>query len=404
MGCLETLTNPLVTSLVGNPLTYYNGSSYSFVWEEGRQLAGVTSGSNTIAYKYNQDGVRIEKTVGTLRYEYTVSGTRIEREKLFDGSTLKKDSYFYYDASGIPSSAQIFVYENGVATEYNFILESNIQGDITDIYTADGTLVASLTYNAWGQIRVKYTISDWTLSNLAIDIPFKYRGYYYDTETGFYYLNSRYYDPYMMRFINADGYISTGQGLNGNNMYLYCNNNPVMYVDPNGEFLILTLLAISPIIVAVGTPVATTAATSAIAFTAVNHIASGIQYANVDSKVEENYTKEEAKEAIEEITGEDTVTFGAKGVNIKDSYEISSRYDRIMVSKIIKNTVDEDGVSITNRTTYGFSAEWLGHNIAYNWDIIRNERTKDVDLDYDFSTNDNLTKIGTIGLIILGVL
>ncbi len=144
VGCLETLTNPLVTSLVGNSLTYYNGSSYSFVWEEGRQLASVTTGNNnTYTYKYNQDGVRIEKTVGTLRYEYTVSGTRIEREKLFDGSTLKKDSYFYYDASGIPSSAQIFVYENGVATEYNFILESNIQGDITDIYTADGTLLVS---------------------------------------------------------------------------------------------------------------------------------------------------------------------------------------------------------------------------------------------------------------------
>lgn len=250
---------------IGNPLTYYNGSSYSFVWEEGRQLAGVTRGSNTIAYKYNQDGVRIEKTVGTLRYEYTVSGTRIEREKLFDGNVLIKDSYFYYDANGIASSAQIFVYENGVATEYNFILESNIQGDITNIYTADGTLVASLTYTAWGQIRVKYTISDWTLSDLAIDIPFKYRGYYHDQETGFYYLNSRYYDPYMMRFINADGYVSTGQGLNGNNMYAYCNNNPVMYVDPNGEFLIPTLLTIASSAVATGIFTTTTAVATGVA-------------------------------------------------------------------------------------------------------------------------------------------
>jgi len=60
------------------------------------------------------------------------------------------------------------------------------------------------------------------------------RGYYYDNETGFYYLQSRYYDPEVMRFINADGLVSTGQGVVGYNMYVYCNNNPMNMRDSEG--------------------------------------------------------------------------------------------------------------------------------------------------------------------------
>ena len=65
--------------------------------------------------------------------------------------------------------------------------------------------------------------------------PFRYRGYYYDTETGLYYLNSRYYDPDTGRFINADGYLNANGDLIGFNMYAYCSNNPIMYTDPSGE-------------------------------------------------------------------------------------------------------------------------------------------------------------------------
>ena len=65
--------------------------------------------------------------------------------------------------------------------------------------------------------------------------PLRYRGYYYDSETGFYYLQSRYYDPANRRFVNADSYTSTGQGFIGTNMFTYCLNNPVNYIDSNGE-------------------------------------------------------------------------------------------------------------------------------------------------------------------------
>ena len=98
------------------------------------------------------------------------------------------------------------------------------------ILTSGGATVAWYEYDAWGNVVNVGGNAD--IANLN---PIRYRGYYYDTETGFYYLNSRYYDPEICRFVNADGYVSTGQGLLGNNMFAYCLNNPVSYIDPNGE-------------------------------------------------------------------------------------------------------------------------------------------------------------------------
>ena len=71
-------------------------------------------------------------------------------------------------------------------------------------------------------------------ATVGVANPFRYRGYYYDVETGFYYLNSRYYDPTLGRFLNADGYVSTGQGMLGVNMFAYCHNKPVLFNDPSG--------------------------------------------------------------------------------------------------------------------------------------------------------------------------
>ena len=79
--------------------------------------------------------------------------------------------------------------------------------------------------------------------------PLRYRGYYYDTDTQLYYLQSRYYDPNLGRFINADSYSSTGQGILGNNMYAYCLNNPVNSADPTGEIAITTLILIGSAII-----------------------------------------------------------------------------------------------------------------------------------------------------------
>ena len=107
------------------------------------------------------------------------------------------------------------------------------------LISASGATEAMYTYDAWGKILSVTdgsgsAVSD--VSHIANVNPIRYRGYYYDVETGFYYVSSRYYDPEIGRWINADGYVSTGQGVLGNNMFAYCGNNPVNRVDHTGQF------------------------------------------------------------------------------------------------------------------------------------------------------------------------
>jgi len=100
--------------------------------------------------------------------------------------------------------------------------------------------LVTYNYDAWGNHTVSYENNGNTTA--ARYNPFRYRGYYYDVETGLYYLNSRYYDPQVGRFISADGFVSTGQDITGYNMFAYCGNNPVNRVDPTGQFWITALI------------------------------------------------------------------------------------------------------------------------------------------------------------------
>ncbi len=101
------------------------------------------------------------------------------------------------------------------------------------IYSFDGaTKLASYGYDAWGNV---VSVTDTSTTGIASINPIRYRGYYYDTDLDLYYLQSRYYNPKIGRFLNADGYISTGQGVLGHNMFAYCGNNPVNYYDPTGH-------------------------------------------------------------------------------------------------------------------------------------------------------------------------
>ena len=117
---------------------------------------------------------------------------------------------------------------NGV--EYYYVY--NLQGDVVAITDSTGTIVAKYEYDTWGEVETTWSAAG--TGNIAQINPIRYRGYYYDSERGLYYLNSRYYDPFMCRFLNADGYVTTGQGLTSFNMFAYCGNNPVMYLDYSG--------------------------------------------------------------------------------------------------------------------------------------------------------------------------
>ena len=121
-----------------------------------------------------------------------------------------------------------------------YLYIKNIQGDVMAIANSAGTIYARYEYDAYGRV-VSVTDGNGNdvssqPNHIANVNPIRYRGYYYDTESGLYYLKSRYYDPVTCRFINADGYISTGQGLLSTNMFAYCGNNPVNRVDPTGQF------------------------------------------------------------------------------------------------------------------------------------------------------------------------
>lgn len=223
----------------GNPITYFNGNNFVFAWEKGRQLASATINGTTYEYKYNQDGIRIEKSSGNKKYEYTLNGNQISRELVSTNGTINKDSYFYYDANGIISSAKILIYTPTVV-EYNLVFSTNMHGDVYEIFNSDGTSIISIAYNAWGEHQITYKTDNITLRTLACETPFRYRGYFYDSETGLYYLNSRYYDAKMCRFINADetSYLGANGDMQGFNLYAYCSNNPVEYIDPIGERII----------------------------------------------------------------------------------------------------------------------------------------------------------------------
>ena len=115
-------------------------------------------------------------------------------------------------------------------TYYYYV--TDLQGDVVAILNSSGTSVVTYTYDAWGKLL---TTSGTMASALGAHNPLRYRGYVHDTELGLYYLQSRYYNPALGRFINADQYPSTGQGFTGNNMFIYCGNNPVNHCDKNGN-------------------------------------------------------------------------------------------------------------------------------------------------------------------------
>ena len=225
----DQLANTTYDAL-GNPLTY-NG--YAMTWD-GRQLMemNMAGGQFKYTFTYNDEGLRTSKTASGITHKY-----------IWEGSTLVSESWgthlliYLYDESGSPIGLQYRTtsYAEGVFDTYYF--EKNLFGDIVAVYNASGIKIGSYTYDAWGNCSVSVVSGSTTLEKNVVRTynSFRYRGYYYDTETQLYYLQSRYYNPTTGRFINADGYVNANGDLVGFNMYAYCGNNPIMYTDHSGE-------------------------------------------------------------------------------------------------------------------------------------------------------------------------
>ena len=219
---------------IGNPLTYNNGSAYAFTWE-GRQMQTATKGNTTWTYTYNADGLRIGKTNGTTTYTYTWNDGKLTSQTWGNSYML-----FYYNAEGKPLYVEYHDANDECSGTYYYVL--NLQGDTVALYDPARNITAvNYEYDAWGR-ELSWSTYDSGYAGLIFNNPLTYRGYIYDRETGFYYLQSRYYDPTVGRFINADEAICSTAIEEGiqNNLYAYCQNSCINYIDPSGYFRIKT--------------------------------------------------------------------------------------------------------------------------------------------------------------------
>lgn len=210
----------IVYDAIGNPLEY---RGWELEWSRGRRLdKAINLSSNiNISYKYDENGIRTQKTVNGITTDFITSRIKVIAQKSGDNTIV-----WQIDSNG-----------NTVGFNYNstsYFYIKNFQGDIIGITDISGNIIAKYTYDSWGKlISIKDESDvDRTTDTTFIGYinPIRYRGYYYDSETGLYYLNERYYDPEVGRFISADGNI-----FNKSSLFNYCLNNPVNFTDYDGS-------------------------------------------------------------------------------------------------------------------------------------------------------------------------
>ncbi len=185
----------------------------------------ASTSENTAELLSNHPGQTLVSTQ-TVTHEYLTLSGKVAQETVKVNGSVTEILDFLYDESGRPFALNHSTNGGSSFTTYYYIL--NLQGDVVKLVTSSGSVVATYEYDVWGNILSKS-------GSMADKNPLRYRGYYYDAETGYYYLQSRYYDPTIRRFINADSYASTGQGFIGTNMFAYCSNSPVCRADSCGH-------------------------------------------------------------------------------------------------------------------------------------------------------------------------
>ena len=255
---------------LGNPWTY---KGKALTWDNLRTLKSY----DNVSFTYDKNGNRISKTISTISTDEDGNQIQSSVTKRFyfennrlimqdngdnsivdsstnsTGETCSTRLYFHYGADGLIGVS----YRNSMANFENYFYKKNAQGDIIGIYGSSGNQFIKYCYDAWGNCTAYYSYdgisyiqvtdsSTGYYAEIARLNPFRYRGYYYDTETNLYYLNSRYYDPETGRFINADDISvldATSSVINGLNLYAYCLNNPVNETDESGYLIFSLLLA-----------------------------------------------------------------------------------------------------------------------------------------------------------------
>ena len=257
----------IVYDALGNPTTYKGNT---FTWQQGRKLVSGRMNGKSFTYSYDGNGMRYEKTVSGTKTHYYYNGTQLLME-----SKNRQRTWYIYGVTGIEGMIVNLGYR-----EDAYYFDKNTLGDVVAIRDGSGNVLATYEYDAWGNAIVRDENGSRNTSATFIGNvnPIRYRGYYYDTETGFYYLQTRYYDPTICRFINADNYELFAQlsGVVGElNMYSYCNNNPIMYTDESGEF-VLSLVAGLAISFAIGFGVSVVSQGAQYGWGNINYLQAGV--------------------------------------------------------------------------------------------------------------------------------
>lgn len=193
----------------------------TYTWTQGRKLATVNNGKK-IQYFYDHTGRRSRKTVDGVTTDFRMAGELLMSQKAGDVTT-----YFSYDSAGNLIGMS--------AGRERYFYTRNAQNDITGLIDENGVSVVQYQYDSWGKLL---GITGSLASTIGKRNPFRYRGYYYDDETGMYYLQSRYYDPEIKRFICADNISmleASIETVHNRNLYVYCDNNPIVRVDGTGQ-------------------------------------------------------------------------------------------------------------------------------------------------------------------------
>lgn len=350
-----------MTSFGGQTITYDamgNPESYlgrTLSWE-GKQLTSVIDGTHSYTYSYNEDGLRPRKVVDGTDTEYYYNGSVLMYMITGSGSTAVKQR-FSYDADG---NLVAVVYKNGTSTAYTYYYLRNAQGDIVKLIDSNGNTLVEYLYDSWGKLL---SVTGTLATTLGADQPFRYRGYVYDEETGWYYLQSRYYDPETCRFISADVLLSTGQGVIGHNSFAYCLNNPICRVDEGGNYS-RTIATIYHNHCYGGGGIANGCCRYGIYSTigvAIKRNGNGPNLLKTLMFIN-NLLKKAGYSDVYVIVTKDEDTHKINGVEIKNSNKIKSRIERLAVCIILAST------GKFKQSPLNLSAEWFGHNVVFFFD------------------------------------
>lgn len=310
---------------IGNPISLDN---YRLIWKNGNKLMSIYNDENTINYSYNVNNLRDKKTINNIETKYYYDDSDLIAE-------ISNNQIIYFIRDEFRSL---------IGFELNntrYFYKKNMMNDIIGILDSTGSQIADYNYDTWGNIiSIKDNngniITD--SSHIALKNPFRYRSYYYDEETGLYYLNERYYSPKICRFLNQDTYVGASQDILSYNSYIYCSNNPIFYSDSKGNFGLGALI--------VGTVVG--GAILGVANVFVGDVVNSVKKGKADFSSPVDYIGAAAGGAVSTSIGvfaKAPITGAAAGAVVSNVVTSSIKKEKIASKKWATKTVEDTIVS-----------------------------------------------------------